>query len=107
MTSTQEPHLGKLEFLPLHATFPRSLDSLLDRERRCRGILLRQRDVDLDEPLRRDGLLGPAVDLVLGDKEIEAGGAAPRWRDGTQEPATSWEALAERLAAQVAARSVS
>jgi threonyl-tRNA synthetase len=45
--------------------------------------------------------------LVLGDKEIEAGGAAPRWRDGTQEPATSWEALAARLAAQVAARSVS
>jgi threonyl-tRNA synthetase len=45
--------------------------------------------------------------LVLGDKEIEAGGAAPRWRDGTQEAATSWEALAARLATQVAARSVS
>ncbi|MEY3655305.1 MAG: hypothetical protein RIS15_246, partial [Chloroflexota bacterium] len=45
--------------------------------------------------------------LVLGDKEAEAGGAAPRWRDGTQEAATSWDALAARLAAQVAARSVS
>ncbi|MFZ9268890.1 MAG: threonine--tRNA ligase [Candidatus Limnocylindrus sp.] len=45
--------------------------------------------------------------LVLGDKEADAGGAAPRWRDGTQEAATSWDALAARLAAQVAARSVS
>jgi threonyl-tRNA synthetase len=45
--------------------------------------------------------------LVLGDKEVEAGGAAPRWRDGTQEAATSWDALAARLAAQVAARTVS
>jgi threonyl-tRNA synthetase len=42
--------------------------------------------------------------LVVGDKEIEAGGAAPRWRDGTQEPATSWEALAAALAARAAAR---
>ncbi|HAR03541.1 MAG TPA: threonine--tRNA ligase, partial [Chloroflexi bacterium] len=42
--------------------------------------------------------------LVVGDKEIEAGGAAPRWRDGTQEPATSWEALAAVLAARAAAR---
>ena len=45
--------------------------------------------------------------LVLGDKEIEAGGAAPRWRDGTQEPATSWEALAATLAAKAASRSAS
>jgi len=45
--------------------------------------------------------------LVLGDKEIEAGGAAPRWRDGSQEPATSWDALAARLAALVTSRSVS
>ena len=42
--------------------------------------------------------------LVVGDKEIEAGGAAPRWRDGTQEPATSWEALAAALATRAAAR---
>jgi threonyl-tRNA synthetase len=42
--------------------------------------------------------------LVVGDKEIEAGGAAPRWRDGTQESATSWEALAAALAARAAAR---
>ncbi|MFZ9218594.1 MAG: threonine--tRNA ligase [Candidatus Limnocylindrus sp.] len=42
--------------------------------------------------------------LVVGDKEIEAGGAAPRWRDGTQEPATSWEALATALSARAAAR---
>jgi threonyl-tRNA synthetase len=45
--------------------------------------------------------------LVLGDKEIEAGGAAPRWRDGTQEPATSWEALAATLAAKAVSRSAS
>ena len=45
--------------------------------------------------------------LVLGDKEIEAGGAAPRWRDGTQEPATSWEALAATLAAKAASRNAS
>ena len=43
--------------------------------------------------------------LVVGDKEIDVGGAAPRWRDGRQEPATSWEALAASLAAKVAARS--
>ena len=42
--------------------------------------------------------------LVVGDKEIEAGGAAPRWRDGTQDPATSWKALATTLAARTAAR---
>jgi threonyl-tRNA synthetase len=42
--------------------------------------------------------------LVLGDKEIEAGGAAPRWRDGTQEPAQSWESLATALAARTASR---
>ena len=42
--------------------------------------------------------------LVVGDKEIEAGGAAPRWRDGTQEPAQSWEALAATLSARAAAR---
>jgi len=42
--------------------------------------------------------------LVLGDKEIEAGGAAPRWRDGTQEPAQSWESLATALAARAASR---
>jgi threonyl-tRNA synthetase len=45
--------------------------------------------------------------LVVGDKEIEAGGAAPRWRDGTQEPATSWEALAATLAVKAASRSAS
>jgi threonyl-tRNA synthetase len=42
--------------------------------------------------------------LVLGDKEIEAGGAAPRWRDGTQEPAQSWESLAASLAARALSR---
>ena len=42
--------------------------------------------------------------LVVGDKEVEAGGAAPRWRDGTQEPATRWEELVTALAARAAAR---
>jgi len=44
--------------------------------------------------------------LVVGDKEIEAGGAALRWRDGTQEGPHSWEAIAADLAAKVRARSV-
>ncbi|MEO8229481.1 MAG: threonine--tRNA ligase [Chloroflexota bacterium] len=42
--------------------------------------------------------------LVLGDREIEARTAAPRTRAGEQLPAEAWEALAERLAAEAAAR---
>jgi threonyl-tRNA synthetase len=42
--------------------------------------------------------------LVLGDREVEARTAAPRTRAGEQQPAEGWEALAERLAAEVAAR---
>jgi len=42
--------------------------------------------------------------LVLGDREVEARTAAPRTRGGVQQPAEGWDALAERLAAEVAAR---
>jgi threonyl-tRNA synthetase len=42
--------------------------------------------------------------LVLGDREIEARTAAPRTRGGEQQPAESWEALADRLAAEAADR---
>ncbi len=42
--------------------------------------------------------------LVLGDREAEARTAAPRTRAGEQQPAEGWEALAERLAAEAAAR---
>ena len=42
--------------------------------------------------------------LVLGDREVEARAAAPRTRAGEQQPAEGWEALAERLAAETAAR---
>ncbi|MFH0750510.1 MAG: threonine--tRNA ligase [Chloroflexota bacterium] len=42
--------------------------------------------------------------LVLGDREAEARTAAPRTRAGAQQPAEGWEALAERLAAETAAR---
>jgi threonyl-tRNA synthetase len=44
--------------------------------------------------------------LVLGDREIEARTAAPRTRAGEQQPPESWDALAERLAAEAAARGV-
>jgi threonyl-tRNA synthetase len=44
--------------------------------------------------------------LVVGDKEAEAAGAAARWRDGTQDPAASWEAIASAVAAKVASRAV-
>ncbi|HXG26700.1 MAG TPA: threonine--tRNA ligase [Candidatus Binatia bacterium] len=44
--------------------------------------------------------------LVLGDREIEARTAAPRTRAGEQLPAEGWEALAERLATEAAARTV-
>jgi len=44
--------------------------------------------------------------LVVGDKEVEAAGAAARWRDGTQDPAVSWEAIAVAVAAKVASREV-
>ncbi len=43
--------------------------------------------------------------LVLGDREIEARSAAPRTRAGEQQPAEVWESLADRLAAEAAARS--
>jgi threonyl-tRNA synthetase len=42
--------------------------------------------------------------LVLGDREVEARTAAPRTRAGEQQPAESWDALADRLAAEAAAR---
>jgi threonyl-tRNA synthetase len=42
--------------------------------------------------------------LVLGDREIEGRTAAPRTRAGEQLPAEGWEALAERLAQEAAAR---
>ncbi|MBI2781754.1 MAG: threonine--tRNA ligase [Chloroflexi bacterium] len=42
--------------------------------------------------------------LVLGDREIEAKTAAPRTRAGEQQPAESWDSLADRLAAEAAAR---
>jgi threonyl-tRNA synthetase len=45
--------------------------------------------------------------LVLGDREVEARTAAPRTRAGEQQPAEGWEALADRLAAEAAERSVS
>jgi len=57
------------------------------------------------DPTRLHRMLNPRSVVVVGDKEIDVGGAAPRWRDGRQEPATSWEALAASLAAKVAARS--
>ncbi len=42
--------------------------------------------------------------LVLGDREVEARTAAPRTRAGEQQAPEGWEALAERLAAEAAAR---
>jgi threonyl-tRNA synthetase len=42
--------------------------------------------------------------LVLGDREIEARTAAPRTRGGEQLPVEDWGALADRLAAEAAAR---
>jgi threonyl-tRNA synthetase len=42
--------------------------------------------------------------LVLGDREVEARTAAPRTRSGEQLPPEGWDALAERLAAEAAAR---
>jgi threonyl-tRNA synthetase len=44
--------------------------------------------------------------LVLGDREIEARSAAPRTRSGEQLPAEAWDALADRLAQEAAARTV-
>jgi threonyl-tRNA synthetase len=42
--------------------------------------------------------------LVLGDREVEGRTAAPRTRAGVQQPAEAWDALADRLAAEAAAR---
>src|SRR6185295_2363251 len=42
--------------------------------------------------------------LVLGDREVEGRTAAPRTRSGEQLPPEGWDALAERLAAEAAAR---
>jgi threonyl-tRNA synthetase len=42
--------------------------------------------------------------LVLGDREVEARTAAPRTRAGEQQAPEAWEALADRLAAEAAAR---
>ena len=42
--------------------------------------------------------------LVLGDRELEARTAAPRTRAGEQQPVEAWDALADRLADEAAAR---
>jgi threonyl-tRNA synthetase len=42
--------------------------------------------------------------IVLGDREIEARTASPRTRAGEQQPAQSWESLADRLAGESARR---
>ncbi|MFI5261917.1 MAG: threonine--tRNA ligase [Candidatus Limnocylindrales bacterium] len=42
--------------------------------------------------------------LVLGDREIEARTASPRTRAGEQQEAVTWDALADRLAAEAADR---
>jgi threonyl-tRNA synthetase len=42
--------------------------------------------------------------VVLGDREIEARTASPRTRAGEQQEAQDWEAFADRLAAESAAR---
>jgi len=42
--------------------------------------------------------------MVLGDREIEARTASPRTRTGEQQPAEGWDDLADRLAAETAAR---
>jgi threonyl-tRNA synthetase len=42
--------------------------------------------------------------LVLGDREIEARTAAPRTRTGEQLEPEGWDALADRLAKEAAAR---
>jgi threonyl-tRNA synthetase len=44
--------------------------------------------------------------VVLGDREIDARTASPRTRSGEQQPAEPWDAFADRLAAESAARSV-
>src|SRR3954447_8009226 len=44
--------------------------------------------------------------MVLGDREIEARTASPRTRAGEQQPAEEWDALADRLAAEVRERRV-
>ena len=45
--------------------------------------------------------------VVLGDREIEARTASPRTRAGEQQPAEDWDAFAERLSAEAAARGAS
>jgi hypothetical protein len=42
--------------------------------------------------------------VVLGDREIEARTASPRTRSGEQQPPEAWDAFAERLASEAAAR---
>jgi threonyl-tRNA synthetase len=42
--------------------------------------------------------------VVLGDREIGARTASPRTRSGEQQPAEPWDAFADRLAAEAAAR---
>jgi threonyl-tRNA synthetase len=44
--------------------------------------------------------------VVLGDREIEARTASPRTRAGEQQPAESWDSLADRLAAESRERRV-
>ncbi len=44
--------------------------------------------------------------LVLGDREVEARTASPRTRAGEQQPAETWEALADRLATEARERRV-
>jgi len=75
------------------------------------GALLAARDLRIevdDSELRMQNKIRLAQEqkvpymLVMGDREVEARTATPRRRSGEVEEAMSWEALAERLAAEAA-----
>jgi threonyl-tRNA synthetase len=44
--------------------------------------------------------------VVLGDREIDARTASPRTRAGEQQEPQAWDAFADRLAAEAAARTI-
>ena len=85
-----------------HADAGRELAAVLA----SRGLRVEVDDSDnrMQYKIRQAQELKVPYMLVLGDREIEARTAAPRTRAGEQLPAEGWEALAERLAAEAAAR---
>ena len=87
-----------------HVPAARALEAVL----RSRGLRVEVDDSDnrMQNKIRLAQEQKVPYMLVLGDREVESGTAAPRTRGGEQQPAEAWATLADRLAVEARERRV-